>query len=436
MSHSASRGSRNEPNAAHLLGVDQKAVTSSLDHIPAKNQPLSSEPIIVGAADASAQPIEVRQHAVGKLATVLGAHLGITCDPICLVELLSLIGGSLAMPINLDIVTPEPTARLFVANGILRLAADKVHRINQLWEFQKLEQDGFRDCWAVLVRGGGRTLFREATEIASQVFDENGGMPSIWRIAEEPPRRLGLGPTLRVVEIGQPNFRGLAERLIANASCNIGTWLGSAIAWKERPSLRCSFRDKIRSSLRPEEKLIVERMLGVVATVRLLLDGAIRKIGAGVIELGAVDGTEIGEAVEISGADYCCVRSLLIDLPVPDVSRQLTPEAVSAAAVIYERVHRPGYQCYLPDESTDTDWFKRGDAVLWTSKSYNTVKSYLEAMKDDGLLVATKAENGEQRGKEIHYRFVEGVRPPFVTKNPFEYLPALSADECSDAAQS
>jgi len=367
-------------------------------------------------------PEAVRNHSVGVLAGKLAQHLGMACDAILLIELLSLLAGRMGMGINLDIVTPDLTADLFIANRVLQLAGDKVRRINSLFELQIQESSQFDNVWLVLLRGSQPKLFRDATEIVTRLLDSQS-FPCIWRIAEKPPIQPGLGPTLRLLTgHAERDFKGFAEHFTAPSISTSAEDLAALLEeeWP-RPTCQPKMRERLRCPLRPEEKLTVERLLTVISAVRIKAS-----------EYGSKTSSTPPSVTEpIAWEDYACLRSLLVHLPIPKANTQLTPEAAQTAETIYHHVHRQGYQNYLPEvDQHHQRWFTRCQATDWTRKSYNTVKAHLEQMEAEGLLRATQAENAKQRGKQIHYRFLDGISPPFVAKNPFTVLPEAIAPEC------
>ena len=338
-------------------------------------------------------PEDVCQHPLGNIAQNLAAYLGHPCDLITLTEWLSLLGGWMAMPINLDIITPDLTADLMIADRVLQLADENVQRVNQLGEIHDLEAADFCDTCAVLVRGGHRNLFRSATELTARTVSTDQDLPSIWRIDDQLPVRPGLGPTIRMLTANiERDFRGFAESYaMAPSSTSSHADALHMTAWPSRITIECPFRARLRCHIRPEEKLIVERLLALISAVRIHLNtGNFRPAGGRNLIL-ARD--------QSPGRIIRCLRAVLVNLPVSGGRTRSSPR---------RRPRRP--RCSTTESTTRatsvtcrmlTRGTTGGLRGTWPwsgpARSYNTVKDHLAQMEAEGLV---QGDHGPERQGE------------------------------------
>ncbi len=170
----------------------------------------------------------------------------------------------------------------------------------------------------------------------------------------------------------------------------------------------CQFAGSYCGTVKPEPMLVFERLLRTMAALRM----ALRELQP--------------PQIEIEPCDYSAARSVLLSLPMVPAERLPSPDAVELAACLYAQLRKqPGIE--LPDLSdAGATWFTRKQVQLWVDRGYNTAKKYLAELEANGILQSTVAENNRRRGKQQHYRFVDGIKPPFVSKHPFGRLPELA----------
>lgn len=371
----------------------------------------------------------LRIHPAFSLADVLAEYVGIDRDLIQFLEFLSLAAGRMVMPINLDIQTDNVTVDLHIANRILDLRHGHVARADTRREFRELERGGFYlpadaalgyvngppgpcPIAAILVRGNHRLLHREVSEYISRVLSGDFTLPSLWRVTDLTSTLPPVPATLRVQTV-QAN-RTLDDFGHAYAGYRLcaeeDDLAGLIQSLPTQPSYNCAFRSRYRGAIRPELMLVFERLLAVLAALRITLPTSPAKQSQVLLE------------------DYEAVRALLICLPLTPIERELTPQALQTAAVVHEAMISDDAGLALPDLSQfGQKWFTRHDAMSWTDLSYNAVKKQLCELEGEGILVSTVAESNRERGRQIHLRFADGQTPPFAWKNPFEALPALAA---------
>lgn len=354
-------------------------------------------------------PAEIGAHALGKVVDELDRYLGVRTDSVTLLVFLGGVTGKMASPINLPIISGEPGADLLSTNRLLDLFGGAAKRTNSLRHLPILERKKFRNIAVILLRGSRRTLFRDATELLTRVIGDDEGLPSLLKISENTPDVAGVGATLRFITAQAPrDFRGFGDSFATRRDPKQHEKLLNLIGHLPRqPWYGCDFHNEMRAALRPEEKLISERLLGTLAAIRMSC-------------------TNDHTAAFITREDYRRHRQLLVKLPVAPTDSKLSPGAIETAEIIYEKVHMPGYLLNLPGRSLDgNQWFTTTQAAAWSRKCYNTVKNHLKEMEDDGLITPTVAQDNRHQGKQIHFRFAQNRAPPFVYKNPFLELPEL-----------
>lgn len=339
-------------------------------------------------------------------------YLGVERDLIQVLEFVSLAGGTMVLPLNLEIYSANWGADLYIANRLLDLRYDRVARITTRKEFAALERSGFKDIDAVLVRGEHRFRFRDFTEASTRLLCFDANLPSLWRVTDRPPEHASAPSTLRIMTQNLP--RDLADYGAAFASYR---WSDEEVLLIDllrrlprQPKYPNPLRPSYQSSgLRPEDSLLLERTLLIFAALRVTLSAS-----------------PMAQAT-ITEEDYGAVRVLLQNLPLTPIDRKVSPPALKAAEILFESVHEPNYQLALPDQSAEGNrWFTRHDAKDLLDVGYSTARKWLDELENEGVVRSTKAQNNRQRGKQIHYRFQENRTPPFEWKNPFEDLPDLT----------
>jgi hypothetical protein len=348
-------------------------------------------------------------HVLDRVAAALDSYLGVTCDLIHLAIFVSLASGCMAAPIPLDIASNSLTADLMITNRILDLRRARVRRIDTREQLRELERKGFSGHVALLIGCAHPALFREATELVTRMNREDFRPPSLIRITDYPPRRPAIPAALRLTTALAA--RDLDDFGHAYATARGGNPAGPLSNLVQTlpvgPPYPSPFQGRYRGRLRSDDMLLFERLLLVLAALR-------------VHDTGSADVRE-----EILPEDYRRARALLMQLPVCPVGTALSPRALEVAEVIYEALRDNNYQRSVPDHSTEGHkWFRRAEAVNWTGLSYSAVKEYLTELEKEGLLRSTVAETDRMQGREIHYRFND-FSPPFAWRNPFAGLPEL-----------
>ena len=374
------------------------------------------------AGDAPEQeliPVEVRDHAIYQLVLYLGTLLSVPCDIIHLAQLLSLVAGKMSLPIHLDIVTGSLGADLLFTSRILQL--EKFGRIDTTSDLRRGEVERFRGFAVLLIRGSHPRLFREATELTTQIFNELHSIPSVWRISDSSPRFGGVGPALTLMADQTPrDFTGFGTAFGTAPQVIQANNLRAIIEpLPIQPKYECPFQEALKAEMKPENKMIAERLLLIVTVVREMLTNK---------ESPAIATID----------DYRCLRSLLTKLPVvgPDVA--ISPQALETAEILQDYIGQENYQCPVPDLSnTGHKWFDRRTAQQLSGKCYNTAKAYINEMIDAGLVITSDEEGPRGRGIKQHYRFLAPTQR-FAAANPFEALPSAEeiAAVCKDVLQS
>ena len=353
----------------------------------------------------------LRNHPVFGVAQLLAGHLGVERSLLYLIEFLSLAGGRMVAPINLEILTGDMTADLFTVNNMLELAHARIARVDTHKQFRGLERQQFKGLAIILVRGTHPSMFRDFTECMARIPLGDSALPSLWRISNDPTPRPPVSTTLRLhTEQMSRSFRGFGRKYVVATTANESTELKNLIErLPVNPEYPCKFRAEFESDLCPDIGLILERVLLTVAAVRVRLPGS------------------HDTSPEILRSDYVAARALLTNLPLTPADRQVSPSALKTAEAVYGQVIKDvHYQLSLPDLSAEGNkWFNRNSVLDWLDLSYNSVKKHLEELEQEGILLSTVARSDRKRGVEIHYKFAPAAEPPFGWINPFEVLPEL-----------
>ncbi len=381
--------------------------------------------------NAAADPLHhLKSHPVYAITDTLAEYMGVEKDLIQFIEFLSLAAGRMVMPVNLDVQTDQVAVDLHLANRILDLRHGHVARVDTHRQFRALEQDEFllrgpatvdyvkgpddelRPLAAVLVRSNHRFLLREALEYTARLLGADFTLPSIWRITDIlstlPPipttLRLQASQACRELDDFGHAFSGYRCLPVEDELAELIESL------PVQPSYSNPLWRRYRGKSQPEMMLVFERLLVVFVALRILLPNATDK------------------RPEVLLDDYQAVRAMLNMLPLVPLDRELTPQALLTGEALYKAVHESTRRLELPDLSQHGEkWFTRLDAMNWTGLGYNTVKKRLRELEGEGIVTATVAENNRERGRQVHYRFLDGREPPFEWRNLFERLPDLSA---------
>jgi len=420
--------------------------------MPGDNQPLNAPPNETGSPagnqtdrahengtnnaigipteNATPDPLHpLKTHPVYAITDSLSEYMGVEKDLIQLVEFLSLAAGRMVMPINLDVQTDQVAVDLHLANRILDLRHGHVARVDTHRQFRALEQGEFllrgpltvnylkgpdedlRPLATVLVRGNHRFLHREVSEYTARLLGSDFTLPSIWRITDILSTLPPVPTTLRLQACQACRELDDFGHAFAGYRClAVEDKLAELIeSLPVQPVYPNAWRRHYRGKTQPEMMLVFERLLAVFVALRVLLPNATDK------------------RPEVLLEDYQALRAMLNLLPLVPLDRELTPQALLTGETVYKAVHESTKRLELPDLSQHGEkWFTRLDAMYWTDLGYNTVKKHLRELESEGIVTSTVAENNRERGKQIHYRFLDR-EPPFEWRNPFERLPDLGA---------
>jgi len=353
----------------------------------------------------------LRAHPVFSIITRVARHVGVARDLIQVIEFLSLAAGRMVLPLNIDIVTDQWAADLFIANRMIDLLPGAVARVSTYKQFRELERTGFARLAVVLVHGRHEFRFRDFTETLARILQQDCELPSLWRITDHMPTEPCVPSTLRLLT--PQTSRDLGDFGTAFATYRTSAEEAYLADLLQRLPLQPSYPNPLHAQYRsaaltPDGALVLERLLLIVAALRTTLSSS------------------IGVGQSIDARDYAAVRALLLHLPLTPIGRRLAPQTLESADALHERVQEPTYHLPLPDHSSEGEkWFTRDDARRWLDVGYTTAKKRLAEMEDEGILCSTVAENNRERGRQIHYRFANGSVPPFGWRNPFATLPDL-----------
>ncbi|WP_296454017.1 helix-turn-helix domain-containing protein [Rubinisphaera sp.] len=134
---------------------------------------------------------------------------------------------------------------------------------------------------------------------------------------------------------------------------------------------------------------------------------------------------------QISLSDYMLTRDLLINLPLPQQYSNLSPQSLETAEVLYEQFEaNVEYQKSIPDNSDlGRKVFTRQAAADSTGLSYNTIKSHLSCLEQNGIIESRVVSASKRhslnrgQGRQIYFIFQKSRAPPFTNNNPFSLLP-------------
>jgi hypothetical protein len=235
----------------------------------------------------------------------------------------------------------------------------------------------------VLVRGNHRLLHRDVTEYTARVIGADSALPSLWRVGDVSSPLPPVPSTLRIQTT--LTGRGLDDfgvAFSAHRESAIKRVLEDLLQrLPTQPLCNCAFRQEYRGAISPEFMLVTERLLSVMATLRILL------------------ANPESEVFEINYDDFRATRALLTTLPLTPIDRQVSPQALVTAENVHGRLQDAHEQLSLPDLSDQGHkWFTRRDAMRWTGLGYNTVKKHLGGLEGEGLMQTTVAENNRERG--------------------------------------
>jgi hypothetical protein len=359
-----------------------------------------------------------------EVAAALGDYLGVGCDFLSFAMLQSYAAGRMGMPINLAIHSESPGSDSMIADRISNLLPKRVHRLDTVKQFRSLADAGFADVDVVVLRNLHGALFRYACEVTCRDVAAEDRIPSLWLITDSKIDKPVLGPTIRILASQTSRMlRGFGHHFseamgeLQRESRDYLARLLKALA--PPPVFRCNFQAAIRADLRPEEMVVVNRLLRVVAALRVasLYDG---KSCATVREF------------DIPLEDYGLTRSFLMGLAITPTHSNLSPYAVDTAEILYEAiVLNPNYQLTVPDHSRlGQKLFTRRDAEQIAGLSYNTVKSHMSELENEGILESTRVESQREKGRQIFFRF--NGHPPFGVAAHYERLPSqdrIAADD-------
>jgi len=386
-----------------------------------------------GVADENlaADPLRpLKRHPIYRITDSLSDYMGVEKDLIQFTEFLSLCAGRAVLPVNIDVQSDQVAVDLHLANRILDLRHGHVARVDTHRQFRSLEQGEFllrgpatlnyakgpdedlRPLAAVLVRGNHRFLHREVSEYTARLLGSDFTLPSIWRITDILSTLPPVPTTLRLQTSQACRELNDFGHAFAGYRCHaVEDELAELIeSLPVQPPYPNPLWHRYRGKAQPEMMLVFERLLKIFVALRILLPGSTDK------------------RPEVLLDDYEALRALLNMLPLVPLDRELTPQALLTGESLYKAVHESTKRLELPDLSQHGEkWFTRLDAMHWTGLAYNTAKKHLGELEDEGIVTATVAENNRERGRQIHYRFLDGREPPFEWRNPFERLPNLSA---------
>jgi DNA-binding transcriptional ArsR family regulator len=356
----------------------------------------------------------VRDHPVYQIAGRLERYVGVSCDIVHLMTLMSMASGCIVSPLSLDVCSSSLTADLYVANRILDLLRSRVERVDTTRQFRRLERRGFPGLVTVLVRGRNRSMFSDLTEYTARLLHDDARLPSLIRISEHSPDSYPTPATLRLLTT--LISRDLDDFAHSHAVFQTKTEGRELTEFLERlpvqPDYSCRFRSQYRGLLKSDNMLILEKLLLTLASIRIHFSPPPR-------------GSQ-----EILPLDYHAVRTLLTSEGVCPIARSLSPRSLDFAETIYDAIHVANYQLTLPDHSCEgSKWFRRLEATKWTGLGYTSVKHHLMELEKEGLVRPTIAISDRTRGREIHFRFIDSAVPPFGSTNPFDLLPMIGASD-------
>lgn len=376
------------------------------------------------------------RHPLASVRDLLGEYLGIGADSLSLLMFLSRAAGRLGVPFNLAIYSDDAGAEHLIADRIINLAPEGVRRSETIRQFRELAETGFEDTDLILVRSLHEGLFRFACESACRDLSATAP-PSVWLITDERTAVNTVGPTI-------PLLARQTDRSLAGFGHCFSTTDGPAVdsareslrqlvlSLKNRRPYRCPFQQHLRASLKPFQMLVTNRLLSVIAALR--------------IELHHLESRYLPDSqMVVTVDDYRVTRELLLHLPIPGEHSNLSPYAAETGAKLFDAVSDPSYQLTIPDNSRfGSKGFTRRFAEEATGLSYNTIKDHLGRLESEGIIESLMVSGHQKhsilrgRGRQIYFRFVKNRSPPFGINTPFGELPTPEtiAAVCTSGLQS
>lgn len=352
-----------------------------------------------------------------EVANTLGEYLGIGCDFLSFLLFLSNAAGRMSIPVNLSIYSDSPGSDQMIADRIANIVPDGLKQVDTIGEFRILKDLEFKGPRVVLIRNDCEALFQYACRASCQDVSKGGAAPSLWLLTDRNSKRPLVGVTLGVLASQGPrmltgfghSFCGPADAPPDEARENLEELLSRLMPPK---NLTCAFQDRIRAEVRPEEMVIFNRVLRVFTALRI---GWIHRKN---------EQAPSGK-FQILIDDYRLSRDFLTSLPLAPLDSSASAYAIETAEVLYQATEaNAGYQKEAPDHSPlGRKLFTRRDAQKITGLSYNSVKTHLSELEDAGILESTVIPVERERGKQIHFRFLEGRAPPFGLSSPYQDLP-------------
>lgn len=352
-----------------------------------------------------------------EIAESLGAYLGTGCDALSMALFLSRAGGRMGLPFNLAIYTDNPGADCLIADRIANILPEGHQRADTIKQFRALVDSGFADSEVVLIRSLHDSLFRYASEASCRDTSTGNWAPSLWLIADAQSDRPILGPTLPILAAQiERSLRGFGHHYVGpreEPRTSQRDFLRRLLLeLRPQRALHCPFQKQIRADIRPDEMLVFNRLLRVLSALR---------VEALYSENQHVRPEDLGVLIE----DYRVAKGFLARLAVSPIHSRLSPYSVGTGELLYDAVvANDDYQQTVPSLShLGQKLFTRNDAQQITGLSYNTVKSHLAELEDEGIIESTVVSARRERGRQIYFRFHRCNSLPFETENPFSRLP-------------
>lgn len=364
-----------------------------------------------------------------RVASWIADYLGTGCDFVSLMLFLSRAAGRLGIPLNVVVTTDEPTAVRMIVDSLLHCSPANAATADRLLEFRCLLEQGCNCAEVVLVRSLHRQLLSFALEAVSQDPRSTRRIPSLWWIDDKPPPCTVTGATIQIIATssdlclsGFGHYFSRKEFAVISADrvdpkANLEHLL-SHLSGGSRFDV--PFQHSLRAQLRPEEMLVVNRLMLTIAALRL-------------------SSSQSSNLITVDLEDFALARGLLQRLPVAAAHDRLPAYALQTATAIWERVYSENYQLTVPDHSElGNKVFTRQRVIEWTELSYNAVKDHLRSLEDAGIIEATCRLADRRQGNQVYYTFTNGTVVPFLPRNPYLNLPTADqiAVDCRSQAQS
>ena len=361
-------------------------------------------------------------HPLSRISDDLGKYLGIGTDSISLMMFLSRAAARLGQPFNLAIFSENPGTEHLIADRLNNILSETVKFAETIKQFRDLAEKRFENTELIIVRSKHERLVRFACETACRDISTISA-PCVWLITDERCSVALVGPTLSLMASQTDrSFTGFGHHFstvthgIKEEPFNQLRALLLQLGTRVLPT--CRFIKSVRSELKPDEMLIVNRLLNTIASLRIGLLHAEGKFLPSSETMVSID-------------DYRVTRELLNRLPVPAQHSNLSPYAAETGEILYyETFCDPKYQQTVPDNSEfGNKAFTRNFAKDVTGFSYNTVKDHLAKLEGEGVLkslVVTTIRKGSlvrRQGLQIYYTFTNSRSPPFGANSPFTRLP-------------